>query len=180
MTTDAAAAAGSLDPTFGSGGVSTITVPGNNTGVVNAAVLQADGKIVVQGSFGVARVLPSGAVDTTFGVGGFAQAPGSDNFGAVALQSDGKILVAGVGNTLTNVGFAVTRLNANGSLDTTFGGTGTVVVSLGSPNVGEAILQQADGKILFGGTLIERINYHTVLIRFNLDGSLDSNFGSGG
>ena len=180
MTTDAAAAAGSLDPTFGSGGVSTITVPGNNAGVVNAAVLQPDGKIVVQGSFGVARVLPSGAIDTTFGAGGFARAPGSDNFGAVALQSDGKILVAGVGNTLTNTGFAVTRLNANGSLDTTFGGTGTVVTNLGSPNVGEAILQQQDGKILFGGTLIERIHYHTVLIRFNLDGSLDSNFGSGG
>jgi uncharacterized delta-60 repeat protein len=126
MTTDAAAAAGSLDPTFGSGGVSTITVPGNNTGVVNAAVLQPDGKIVVQGSFGVARVLPSGAVDTTFGAGGFAQAPASDNFGAVALQSDGKILVAGVGNSLTNTGFAVTRLNAIGGLDTSFGGTGTV------------------------------------------------------
>src|ERR1700761_1275758 len=105
MTTNAAAAAGSLDPTFGNGGVSTITIPGNNSGIVNGAVLQSDGKIVVQGSFGVARVLPSGAIDTTFGSGGFAQAPASSNFGAVGLQADGKILVAGVGNTLTNTGF---------------------------------------------------------------------------
>ena len=177
------AAAGSLDPTFGSGGVSTITIPGNNNGVVvNAAVLQPDGKIVVQGSFGVARVLPSGAIDTTFGAGGFAQTPVSYFFGAVGLQSDGKILVAGVGNGQNGgAGFGVTRLNANGSLDTSFGGTGTVVVvTLGSlPNISEAVLQQADGKILLGGALIGR-PYHTVLIRFNLDGSLDSSFGSGG
>jgi uncharacterized delta-60 repeat protein len=171
------AAAGTLDPTFGNGG---IVITPNGGGVVNDAVLQADGRIVVQGSFGVARFLVDGAVDTSFGTGGFAQAPASANFGAVALQSDGKILVAGVGNTLTNTGFAVTRLNTNGSLDTSFGGTGTVIVNLGSPNIGEAILQQPDGKILLGGTLIERFQYHTVLIRYNLDGSLDQTFGSGG
>jgi uncharacterized delta-60 repeat protein len=171
------AAAGSLDPTFGNGGI-VITPSGG--GVVEDAVLQADGKIVVQGSFGVARFLSDGAVDTSFGTGGFAQAPASANFGAVALQSDGKILVAGVGNSLTGMGFAVTRLNTNGSLDTTFGGSGTVIANLGSPNIGEAILQQPDGKILLGGTLIERIHYHTVLIRYNLDGSLDQTFGSGG
>jgi uncharacterized delta-60 repeat protein len=148
--------------------------------VVTDAVLQADGKIVVQGSFGVARFLSTGALDTSFGNGGFAQAPASADFGAVALQSDGKILVAGVGNSLTDTGFAVTRLNADGSLDTTFGGTGTVITNLGNPNIGEAILQQPDGKILLGGTLIERFQYHTVLIRYNLDGSLDQTFGSGG
>jgi uncharacterized delta-60 repeat protein len=171
------AAAGSLDPTFGNGGI-VITPSGG--GVVTDAVLQADGKIVVQGSFGVARFLSTGALDTSFGNGGFAQAPASADFGAVALQSDGKILVAGVGNSLTDTGFAVTRLNADGSLDTTFGGTGTVITNLGNPNIGEAILQQPDGKVLLGGTLIERIHYHTVLIRYNLDGSLDQTFGSGG
>ena len=171
------AAAGSLDPTFGNGGI-VITPSGG--GVVTDAVLQADGKIVVQGSFGVARFLSDGAVDTSFGTGGFAQAPASADFGAVALQSDGKILVAGVGNSLTDTGFAVTRLNTDGSLDTSFGGSGTVITNLGSPNVGEAILQQPDGKILLGGTLIQRFHYHTVLIRYNLDGSLDQTFGSGG
>jgi uncharacterized delta-60 repeat protein len=56
-----------------------------------------------------------------------------------------------------------------------------LVTNLGSPNVGEAIPQQQDGKILFGGTLIEtHMPYHTVLIRYNLDGSLDASFGSGG
>src|SRR5689334_21516759 len=96
------AAAGSLDPTFGNGG---IVVTPNGGGVVTDAVLQADGKIVVQGSFGVARFLSTGALDTSFGNGGFAQAPASADFGAVGLQSDGKILVAGVGDSLTDSGF---------------------------------------------------------------------------
>jgi uncharacterized delta-60 repeat protein len=176
-TGPAHAAAGSLDPTFGNGGI-VITPSGG--GVVTDAVLQADGKIVVQGSFGVARFLSTGALDTTFGNGGFAQAPASADFGGVALQSDGKILVAGVGDSLTDTGFAVTRLNADGSPDTTFGGTGTVITNLGNPNVGEAILQQPDGKVLLGGTLIERFHYHTVLLRYNPDGSPDQTFGSGG
>src|SRR6201993_4334405 len=57
------AAAGSLDPTFGNGGI--VITPGGG-GVVNDAVLQADAKIVVQGSFGVARFLSDGAVDISF------------------------------------------------------------------------------------------------------------------
>lgn len=131
MTMDAHGAAGSLDPTFGSGGVSTLTVPGN--GLVGGIVQQPDGKIVVEGSFGAARVLPSGAIDKKFGVSGFAQPPASGGFRAVALQSDGKIL-----------------------------------------------LQQPDGKILLGGELIEPDNDHPVLIRYDLNGNLDTTFGSGG
>jgi hypothetical protein len=76
------AAAGSLDPTFGNGGI--VITPGGG-GLVNDAVLQADAKIVVQGSFGVARFLSIGALDTSFGTSGFAQAPASADFGAVAL-----------------------------------------------------------------------------------------------
>ena len=72
------AAAGSLDPTFGNGGI--VIVPGG--GIVNDALLQSDGKIVVQGAFGVARFLSDGALDTSFGSGGFAQASASADFGS--------------------------------------------------------------------------------------------------
>ena len=186
------AAAGSLDQSFGKGGK--VTTSFNSNVFVADAVLQADGKIVViatiGGNFGVVRYLSTGILDTTFGHNGVAQAApgnGESSAASVALQADGKIVVAGTASTIeggvTTPEFAVVRFNPDGSLDTTFGAGGQVTTGLGFPNVGEAVLIEPDGKILLGGTL-EPVGrgqpFRTALARFNSDGSLDATFGKGG
>jgi uncharacterized delta-60 repeat protein len=172
------AAAGSLDPTFGKGGIAEA-----NLGFPIAAALQPDGKIVVlTGNHEVARFLPNGSLDTSFGHSGSVV----NNFAdpaAMALQSDGKIVLAGSIHSSTQGVFAVARLNANGSVDTGFGTGGTVITDMGFPGVGEAIVIQPDGKILLGGTVLggdETLPNMVALVRYNPDGSLDSTFGNSG
>jgi uncharacterized delta-60 repeat protein len=118
------AQAGSLDPTFGSGGIVTT----ENTNHAVGMVIQSDGKNLVPGSIpnnqgvpepGVARYNTNGSLDSSFGNGGFSMIPGNPAFG-IALQSDEKIVIGAAGN----LRLLVIRLNTNGSLDTTFGGGG--------------------------------------------------------
>ncbi|MBK6626693.1 MAG: T9SS type A sorting domain-containing protein [Flavobacteriales bacterium] len=106
---------GTPDPSFGPDGA--IALP---AGQVMDLVVQSDDGIVLIGDDGsghhcVRRRLASGAVDTSFGVGGSFISTGSGGFNRVELLNSGKILVAGVG---------LARLNANGALDTTFGTNG--------------------------------------------------------
>jgi uncharacterized delta-60 repeat protein len=178
VATPANAAAGSLDPTFGKGGIAEA-----NVGFPVAALLQPDGKIVVLTGFHeVARFLPNGRLDATFGHGGIEV----NNFAdpaAMALQSDGKIVLAGSIHSSTQDVFAVARLNANGSVDKGFGTGGTVITDMGFPGVGEAIVIQPDGKILLGGTVLggdETLPNLVALVRYDSDGSLDSTFGNSG
>lgn len=151
---------GSLDSTFGTGGIVTtfITPQGD---IALALALQADGKIVAVGTGdhggSVARYNPNGSLDTTFGSGGVVNIPKSGDLHAVAIQPwDGKIDVAGVGS-----GAFLARCNLDGSLDTTFNGTGTVRTALPPDNangVGSADLAiyprtgtANDGKIVMVG-----------------------------
>src|SRR3954454_16661446 len=127
---------GGLDPNFGTGGKVTTAV-GKYDAYVNGIVRQPDGKFVVAGSshngvdtdFALARYNSNGLLDTSFnGTGKVTTAigPSWDNSKAVALQPDGKIVVAGDSNNGSNFDFALTRYNPNGSLDTSFNGTGKV------------------------------------------------------
>jgi uncharacterized delta-60 repeat protein len=164
--------------------------PGANN-VVNAIAVQADGKIVVGGYFStlggggtgtttrnyIGRLNPDGSLDTSFN-------PGADNaVNAIAVQADGKILVGGGFTTLGGGGTGTTtrnyigRLNADGSLDTSF-----------NPGANEwvnAIAVQADGKILVGGyfTTLGGGGTGTTARKFigrlNADGSLDTSFNPG-
>jgi uncharacterized delta-60 repeat protein len=173
------AAAGSLDPTFGKGGVAVA-----NVGFPVAAALQPDGKIVVlTGNDEVARFLSNGTLDTSFGHGGSVATSFATSPVALALQSDGKIVLAGRINNATQDVFAVARLNANGSVDTAFGAGGTVTTDMGFPGTTEAVVIQPDGKILLGGTVLgtdETLPNEVALVRYNPDGSLDSTFGNSG
>jgi uncharacterized delta-60 repeat protein len=173
------AAAGSLDPTFGKGGVAVA-----NLGFPVAAALQPDGKIVVlTGNNEVARFLSNGTLDTSFGHGGSVATSFATSPVALALQSDGKIVLAGRINNATEDVFAVARLNANGSVDTAFGTGGTVTTDMGFPGTTEAVVIQPDGKILLGGAVLgtdETRPNEVALVRYNPDGSLDSTFGNSG
>lgn len=112
-----------------------------------------------------------------------------------AVQADGKIILVGVAQTDAegNYDFAVTRLNADGSLDTTFGTNGKKVIAFdlggldsnGNPTIdtdaATCVAIQADGKIVIGGYAQRGLgNYDFAVVRLNTDGSLDTTFSSDG
>ena len=117
----------------------------------------------------------SGIVVTSFGAG-------SDRGQAVALQTDGKIVVAGYSHDGTKNDIILFRYNTDGSLDTTFGGgDGIVTTSLGTiDDRGVSIEIQADGHIVVGGfTIVSPADYDTALLRYDTNGDLDPGFGGG-
>jgi uncharacterized delta-60 repeat protein len=194
-------APGCLDASFGAGtGKVTVNTDGNIPSSVDldearGLAVQVDGKIVAAGithmpgnytinKFVVVRVNTDGSLDTTFGGVGFVTtsfSTGNAEAHAVALQSDGQIVVVGTSVGSHNV-FAVARYNQiDGSLDATFGSGGKTTVSFGSSRQisdqeARSVAIQADGKILVGGFA----GGIGALARLNSNGSLDSTFGSGG
>ena len=196
-----ATGAGSLDPTFGNGG-KVETNFGHNIRPQSAA-LQTDGKLVVVGAldnfqvasqvFAVVRYLSNGALDSGFGQGGVATTAFTNFINsakAVAIQADGKIVVAGEMQSSNGSvdQFALARFNTNGTLDSGFGAGGKITTDfLGLSSGGfhqsaNVLLLQPDGKILAGGAA--RAGYRnpeqTALARYNYDGSLDTKFGNNG
>jgi uncharacterized delta-60 repeat protein len=189
---------GDLDKSFGAGG-KVITDFSGGEDEATAVALQSDGKIVAVGStikaivgakrdFALARYNPDGTLDTTFGsVGKVATDFGNADIAlAVAIQPDGKIIAAGkafkLGKTAIDTGnyFAVARHNSDGSLDTTFGSGGKVIGDLGAA---DALAIQADGKIVAAGVGLTESQFPTpafVVVRYNIDGSLDTSFGESG
>jgi uncharacterized delta-60 repeat protein len=101
---------------------------------------------------------------------------------SLALQSDGKIVLAGYGSDGSHMDFSLVRLNENGSLDTPFNGTGKQRIPVGSgDDYGLSVTVQPDGKILVAGTSLTGGNGSDFsLIRLNTDGSLDSSFNGSG
>jgi uncharacterized delta-60 repeat protein len=183
------AAAGDLDPSFGTGGrVTTAFGPGSFIEYGYDVAVQADGKIIAVGyaggDFGLARYKPDGSRDTTFGNGGKAMInlgtlDTGDTAYTVAIQSDGKILVGGdsIGDG------ALVRCNIDGSLDTTFGNGGKVLIPVNGNNsiYIYALAVQPDGRILAAGSAnFTLASGDFALYRFNANGSLDPSFGASG
>lgn len=132
----------------------------------------------------VAFPFSSGKLDSTFGVDGrVVVSPGSGNNVAqgVAVQADGRIVTVGYGYDGTFNNFAVTRVNPNGSLDSTFNGTGISMTPVGprdAESYGVAI--QSDGKIIVVGASFNGVNSDLAIVRFNTNGTLDGTFGTNG
>lgn len=199
--------AGGLDPSFGSGGIVT-----QGHGSIGAIAVEPDGKIVVAVTtddlqFQLTRYLPNGSLDSSFGDGGsvVTQVGGWARAAAVALQPDGKIVVAGgsyqESNSVPEIleEFSLARYNSNGSLDTSFGTDGianTVVPEQFDPDgcfpASQAFathLALTPGGDIQAAGVSEWSNACTskgpdysslALVRYRPDGSLDSTFGSGG
>ncbi len=168
----------SLDTTFGTGGI--VITPDTTT--IVAIAIQKDGKIIaigsVSGDFIIARYNTDGSLDTMFGVGGLVITdfgPG-DSARDVAIQKDGKIVVAGLSSALV----LVARYTVNGDLDLTFGSGGSVIADLGAGSVIQSIALQKDGKIVVAGSVAPGADTDFATARFNTDGSLDLSFGIGG
>ncbi|MBL8311384.1 MAG: hypothetical protein JNL19_13245 [Burkholderiales bacterium] len=182
---------GSLDTAFGAGG-KVITGISSNGDYAHAIVLQPDEKVVVAGTcfggsnddFCLARYLSNGSLDSSFGSGGkviTAIGGATDSATALALQPDGKIVAAGHCGTGLTDDFCVARYQSNGSLDTSFNGTGMVITPIGSSaDRATGLALQPDGKIVLAGYCLNGSNYDFCLARYQTNGSLDSAFGAGG
>jgi uncharacterized delta-60 repeat protein len=182
---------GSLDPTFGQGGKVATAFYLTGTDAAAAVAVQSDGKIVAAGQgftgadddFALARYLPDGNLDPSFGTGGKVTTPfgGQDHGRALALLPGGKLLVAGYTNAGGNYDFALARYNPDGSLDLTFDGDGKLTTPFGpGDDFATAVAVQADGKILVSGQSFNGTNNDFALARYNPDGSLDPTFGGEG
>ena len=187
---------GSLDGSFGVGG-KVATIVGQFNEAAGVALLP-DGRIVIAGEacafgplcdFVAARYLTDGSLDTSFdGDGKVTIDFGNDDSGNdVAIQSDGKIFIAGRSGIpgARNYAFAVARLNVNGSLDTSFDGDGRKITSLGgySDFGASAVAIQSDGRIVVAGDRGIGPGYSPTdfaLVRYDPDGSLDTTFSDDG
>jgi uncharacterized delta-60 repeat protein len=187
---------GSVDTSFASGKL--VQPVGQGEDYANAAAVQADGKLLVAGSsvaanggtqFSLVRYGRDGTLDNSFGNGGkLMTAIGNGSNGnndqamAVAVQQDGKILVAGRSQQGTSDDFAIVRYLANGTLDASFGNGGKVLIDFaGGTDVARALLVQADGKIVVAGeAAIAGTGIDFALARLNADGTPDAGFGQGG
>jgi uncharacterized delta-60 repeat protein len=186
---------GSLDPGFGTGGIVTTFVRAG--GSPHSVAVQSDGTILVAGEamaggrfqFAVVRYTATGAPDERFGSGGERITPiGSSSAfcQGMALQSDGKILLAGYYFTGGHTELALVRYNADGSLDTGFNGTGIVTTPIGTASAGQSVAVQSDGKILVAGYSSNGTDLDFTLARYHADvatgtpGTPDAGFGPGG
>lgn len=185
---------GSLDPSFGLNGVSTFSLAGNDQ--LNCVKLQPDGKIVVaggklNGALGVARLLPSGMLDPSFGNGGKVVFPVSTPkldapATGLAIQSDGKILIAtqsDAGNGQNDNMSVLVKLMPDGTLDATFADNGKLFLDIypGLHELIDVLILNTDGMIYLAARHFAATNSSPpVLVRLFSDGTLDPSFGIGG
>lgn len=191
-------APGALDRGFGPGRV---TVGISNDDAVRAVLVQPDGKVVVAGGggflhwyfgsstwwkSGLARFNPDGTLDSSFGTEGIVKphlGDGDTSLQALALQPDGKLVVAGRAWNGTNIGFAVLRLLADGTLDTSFGGNGVVTTPVGTgerDGGATAVVVGPAGRIIVAGKAWNGSDFDLALARYLPDGTLDPTFGGDG
>lgn len=192
---------GSLDSTFGTGGKVTTAFGKKSSAAAYAMALYPnsgtanDGKIVLAGTSAIstlalARYTANGSLDTAFGTGGTVTTPISAYSlepGGVALQSDGKIVVAGTENVFVSGVYTrfimLVRYNANGTLDTGFGAGGIVTTNFAQWSGATCVALQADGKIDVGGFVAFNSPYpgqtELAVARYNSNGGVDTTFGAG-
>jgi len=178
---------GSLDTAFDTDGIVTTPV-GSSDDEAHGIAIQGDGKIVVVGYAGSDRFLTmvrynaDGSLDTTFDADGVVETTIASPDPSIAIQADGKIIVAGSAPGVTSVNIFLVCFNTDGTLDTTFGSGGIALTPTGGIE-GEAggIVIQEDGMIVVGGTYaVSKDEAYIVLARYTSDGSLDTSFDSDG
>lgn len=180
---------GLLDPTFGDNGLVVKDLGSNNTDFLYAITIQPDQKILAVGSTGsgstsnfvVVRYLPDGSFDPDFGNGGKAiiDFNGTPSVcSAVAVQPDGKIVLAGHNRIGSVYDFAAARLNTDGSPDTTFSHDGKVITDLSTGyEYANTVLLQNDGKIIAAGKIESKTFSDFAAVRYLANGDLDTDFG---
>lgn len=186
---------GILDSSFGNNGVVTtkINSSAEDGDAILAILIQSDNKIVVAGyshsgtntkvDFAAARYNPNGSLDSTFDGDGkvmISFGENSDAALAVALQADGKLILAGS----SNLNSALVRLNTNGSLDSTFGDNGKIITPVppGNSEITDVNIQ-SDGKIVAVGRSYDAANSsftNVFLVRYQANGGKVGDFDGDG
>jgi uncharacterized delta-60 repeat protein len=172
-STPTVAAPGDLDPSFGTAGV----VVGNYPFETRIAI-QPDEKIILAATGGktsvlITRFFRNGSVDSSFATDGLDLSPQLARIGAVAVDSEGRILVSGAriqDATFSSSQTFVSRLTATGQMDATFGANGIVLIPGGG--LGAALAIQRDGKVVVGGV--------NLVARLLVSGQFDTGFGTNG
>lgn len=190
---------GSLDGSFGINGKVTTTI-GPRSCVIRSINILSDGKMIVTGAyydtiaaFALAKYTSDGSLDTSFGTGGIVITSFGENSIAYssAIQEDGKIVLAGCSGFSSgilpggNCKFALARYNPDGTLDSTFGINGKMTTAVRT--IDDAALTigiQPDRKIVLGGYSYyengANILADIALVRYSINGTLDTTFGLGG
>ncbi len=177
---------GSIDTGFDGDGKVRIDIPNSVNAYASEMALQIDGKIIVAGYLKVdtydyrivlVRFDSNGQLDAGFDGDGIVitKLDGISKIYSLALQEDGKIVVAGENYFNSKYNFLTLRYNPNGTLDTSFDGDGWKITSFGSPDHGKAVALQADGKIVVAG-YSWGTKQDCSIVRYNTDGTLDTTF----
>ena len=188
---------GTLDPTFGSGGIAVTGVASTDLSAF-AATLQADGKLLVAGRSrpfgGISSFLllryhtdistgAPGTLDAAFGTGGIVTTAVPSGFSNIAngiALSGTNIVLAGQSKINGRFVIALAQYTSSGALDSTFGSGGIVTTPIGSLDAAaEALAVQGDGKIVAAGLAGNALTnvWDVALLRYNADGTLDLPFG---
>jgi uncharacterized delta-60 repeat protein len=191
---------GSLDPTFGTGGIVNQLMPSSDSGAGATAVAPVGDKILVSGTatrkegtidnFGLARFNADGSLDQPFGTNGSVQT----SFGkyqayahAMAVQADGKIVVSGIvgvtgPKSFFSLEFAVARYTPNGVLDTSFGNSGIKIIDVGASLEPEGAFAGTQSLVLSGDRidLIGASSLNDYVVQLTATGQLDPTVGAGG
>ncbi len=194
---------GTRNTNFGTNGVSTVDMNSASTDTGYRVTATPDGKFLLAGiaggangggsstwGFGISRFNGDGTPDTTFGTGGKVVSQlsiYSDQAREAVVQSDGKIVVVGFAtNLFSGEDVALARYTSTGSLDTSFGSSGSVttdIAGMGAPDQGRSVVIQSDGRILVGGYTAQvnsPPNNDFLLTRYLSNGMLDPSFGGNG
>jgi uncharacterized delta-60 repeat protein len=175
---------GSLDSTFGNSG-KVVSVFGQNVNIINNAVLQPDGKIVIANttsyfgaptnSYELIRYNSNGSLDSTYGINGKVVTEFETK--SLLTQADGKIIAISISfDTLNNIFLTLKRYTNTGQLDNTFDNDGSISM-MGNYNLPFTSIIQPDGKIIVSTNAIDSLGQiGTSLTRFNTDGSIDTTF----
>jgi uncharacterized delta-60 repeat protein len=180
---------GALDSTIYTGGIITTDFNAGSEDYGYDLIIQPNGKIIVGGysqyNFALARYTITGTLDTTFGSGGKVTTDlGGNDYGyALALQEDGKIILAGTSNYGSySYDFALARYTITGTLDTTFGTGGIATTDFSASSASTSSDRAYDVEIQNDGKIIA-VGYsgdYWAIARYKPDGSPDTSFGTGG
>ncbi len=181
---------GNIDKSFGDKGL-VVTEISSEKDVGESVAIQNDGKIVVIGTtqhkptldIVLVRYDEYGQLDYYFGIGGIVITDinsALDIGKVVAIQQDGKIVVAGFTHIGKKFFMVLLRYDSNGDLDPTFGKSGIVITDINGRRGEMDMVIQDDGKIILVGPSEVEDSHHFTVLRFNNNGSVDKSFGNNG
>ncbi len=181
---------GTLDKSFAGNGKAGVDFGSNSDDEANSVAIQPTGEIVVIGNSGPpgnikylvgVRLKANGDLDNSFGINGKVKIPFAGRMKSLAIQPDGKFVIAGDTGYNNDRNFALLRLTSDGTLDNSFGRNGTLSIDFyGEDDEANSVALQSNGKIVVGGFTVQNGIRRFAIARFHKNGTFDSSFGKDG